>query len=64
MLRTVPVWNRAKTPLAFLATGLLLGGLLALALAQPLAWPAWAAALALETLRRGRFFASYRRSGV
>lgn len=72
MLRTVPVWNRAKTPVSFLVTGLLLGGMLTLALLATLhrqeyvvvAWSAWAAVLVLELLDRGRFFASYRRSGV
>jgi len=72
MLRTVPVWNRTTTPLTFLGTGLLLGGLLTLALLATLsrqayvavAWPAWAMALFLSVLHRGRFFALYRRRGV
>jgi anaerobic dimethyl sulfoxide reductase subunit B (iron-sulfur subunit) len=72
MLRTVPVWNRATTPLIFLGTGLLLGGLLKLALLATLsrqehavaAWSAWTLALFLAVLHRGRFFASYRRRGV
>ena len=72
MLRTVPVWNRAKTPLTFLVTGLLLGGLLTLALLATLsrqeyvtvAWSAWAGVFVVAVLTRGRFFASYRRSGV
>ena len=69
MLRTVPVWNRAKTPLTFLVTGLLLGGLLTLALLSrqeyvTAAWSAWAVVLVVAVLTRGRFFASYRRRGV
>ena len=64
MLRTVPVWDRARTPLTFLFTGLLLGGTLTLALLAPAAWAAFAVALVLAVLHRGRFFASYRRKGV
>lgn len=72
MLRTVPVWNQAKTPLTFLVTGLLLGGMLTLALLATLSWrqyivatwSALAVVLCLEVLGRGRFFASYWRRGV
>jgi anaerobic dimethyl sulfoxide reductase subunit B (iron-sulfur subunit) len=64
MLRTVPVWNRWTTPAGFLATALVLGGLLALALRFPVLWVLFAAALVVETVRRSRFYGSYRRLGV
>jgi DMSO reductase anchor subunit len=72
MLRTVPVWNRATTPLKFLATGLTTGGLLTVALIASVrwqeyalvAWTALAVVLAFEVHRRSRFYGSYRRLGV
>lgn len=72
MLRTVPAWNRAATPLSFFGTGLLLGGLLTIALLCTLRWQAYgavarvifAAALGMELLRRSRFYGAYRRRGV
>jgi hypothetical protein len=72
MLRTVPAWNRPQTFLIFLVTGLLLGGMLTLALLATLsrhdytgiAWAVFAIVLVLEIFGRGRFYASYRREGV
>ena len=72
MLRTVPVWNRAATPLSFFGAGFLLGGLLTAALLANTLWQAYAtivwalfaAALIMEIFRRSRFYGSYRRRGV
>ena len=75
MQRTVPVWNRARTPLLFALTALLLGGLTANALLWTLAdnqgvpvialsWIALAAAVLDQLRRRRAFFARYQRLGL
>lgn len=68
MLRTVPVWNKLKTPLVFLATGLALGGTLTVAVVSPSGekayWWLWLGMLAWSIHHRSRFYGCHRRLGL
>ncbi len=75
MQRTVPAWNHWRTPLAFAATAMLLGGLTGNAvfwshagdggwIAPIVSWAALAVALADQLWRRRGYFARYERVGV
>jgi anaerobic dimethyl sulfoxide reductase subunit B (iron-sulfur subunit) len=78
MLRTVPVWNRPSTIPSFLATSLVLGGVLTWAIVatvralggqvsatQPaIGWSAWLLVVAIAVAHRGGFYRSFRRLGI
>jgi hypothetical protein len=80
MQRTVPAWNRLRTPATFFATALLLGGLATVAviwshgdlapepiggaIAPVLAWAGFTLAAYGQLTRRRRFFDRYERLGV
>jgi anaerobic dimethyl sulfoxide reductase subunit B (iron-sulfur subunit) len=78
MLRTVPVWNRPSTILSFLATSLVLGGVLTSAIVVTvralegqvsatlpvIGWLAWLLVATVAVAHRGRFYRSFRRLGI
>jgi anaerobic dimethyl sulfoxide reductase subunit B (iron-sulfur subunit) len=78
MLRTVPVWNKPSTMLSFLATSLVLGGLLTSAMlatvhalagegsvvGPAIAWLVWLLVMVIAVLRRAGFYGSFRRVGI